>query len=430
MKKNENVMHIGGVPCDKLAEACGTPLYIYDQKAIEDKIDNYKAYFKSDLFETEIIYASKAFAGLAIFQLLKEHGACLDVVSGGELYLAKEAGMPMERIYFHGNNKTDEELDMALEFGCRTIVLDNVMECQKLIQKADACQKQIHVIIRVNPGVNAHTHKYIITGDPNSKFGTLIEDQEQILTMIHAVMASKYVVFDGFHSHIGSQIFDVAAFHVTIERLMTLIKTLRDEFQITVKCLNMGGGFGVRYTDEDHPMTAKEISRLLIEKCESEMKKQGISLEKVMIEPGRSMVAEAGYTLYNIGFQKKTPNKEYIFVDGGMSDNIRVALYQAKYDCDLANKMGQEKTNCYTVAGKCCESGDILIENVMLPKVEENDLLVVYATGAYGYSMANNYNRMKKPAVVFVKDGNVRLVIKRENNQDMMRFETEEEVRI
>lgn len=430
MENKQSMMYIGGVPCHKLAEACGTPLYLYDEKAIEEKIKSYQTYFQSDLFDTEIIYASKAFAAKAMFQIISERGASLDVVSGGELYLAMEAGMPMDKIYFHGNNKTDEELDMALQYGCKTIVLDNLMECKRLIEKADAKQKEIHVIIRVNPGVNAHTHKYIVTGDPNSKFGTLIEDRVKILEMIHAIQASKYVVYDGFHSHIGSQIFDAEAFHVTIERMIGLIKDLKEKNQIETRCLNLGGGFGVRYTEEDDPMTTKEISHLLIEKCEAEMKKQEVTLDKIMIEPGRSIVAEAGYTLYTVGFSKKTPNKEYVFIDGGMSDNLRVALYEAKYDCDIANKMGADKTNCYTIAGKCCESGDVLIEDVMLPKAEENDLLVVYSTGAYGYSMANNYNKMRKPAVVFAKNGKARIVIRGEEYQDMMRYETNEEVRI
>ncbi|WP_027398779.1 diaminopimelate decarboxylase [Anaerovorax odorimutans] len=430
MKNNKNMMYIGGVPCDKLAETCGTPLYIYDENAIEERIKNYTTYFKSDLFDTEIIYASKAFAAKAMFQIVNKYGASLDVVSGGELYLAKESSVPMDRIYFHGNNKTEEELDIAFKYGCKTIVLDNLMECAKLIEKAEEYQKEIHVIIRINPGVNAHTHKYIVTGDPDSKFGVLIEDYEKIVNMIKVISASKYVIFDGFHSHIGSQIFDMEAFHVTVERMIKLIKRLKDEDDIIVRFLNLGGGFGVHYTDNDDPLTIKEISNLLIKKCETEIKKHEIKLDKIMIEPGRSMVAEAGYTLYTIGFNKKTPNKEYIFIDGGMSDNIRVALYQAKYDCDIANKMDEDKTTCYSVAGKCCESGDILIENAMLPKAEEDDLLVVYSTGAYGYSMANNYNKLRRPAVVFAKDGKARIVIKREDYQDMTRYETDEEVNI
>lgn len=427
MIKN-GILEIGGISSEKLARACDTPLFVYDEAELEKKMMDYKTHFRSEHFETEVIYASKAFSCKAMLKLLKQYEFSLDVVSGGELYLAEQVDFPMKKVYFHGNNKTQTELEMALNLGCKTIVLDSVMECRKLIGVTDRLKKEVSVILRINPGITAHTHKYIITGDLDSKFGVALYEEKTILEMIHLIRDSAYVNFDGFHTHIGSQIFDLRAYDAVIERMIKLVKKFRKEHKIEVKYLNFGGGFGVHYTDEDKPNTVEEICRRVIGKCETELKRNEIQLEKIMIEPGRSIAAEAGYTLYRVGFMKQTPNKSYLFIDGGMTDNIRVALYGAKYECDLANKMDREQSEKYTVAGKCCESGDILIENAMLPKAEADDVLVVYGTGAYGYSMANNYNRLNKPAVVFVKDGKARIVIKRESYRDQIRFETDEEV--
>ncbi len=422
------ILEIGGVSSIKLANACGTPLFVYDEEKIEKQMQEYKQYFQSELFETEVIYASKAFTCKALLHKLKQYGFGLDVVSGGELYLAGQSGFPMEQIYFHGNNKTEAELEMALSFGCKTIVVDSIMECRKLTEQADRLKKKASVMIRINPGIAAHTHKYIITGDLDSKFGVTLREEDVILEMIDLINSSSFTSFNGFHVHIGSQIFDLRAYDAVIERIMKFIKKLKTKHMIEISHLDLGGGFGVRYTEEDEPNTVKEVCLRIIDKCEAELKNNELQLEKIMIEPGRSIVAEAGCTLYRVGFLKETPNKSYLFIDGGMTDNIRVALYDAKYECDLANKMDLEKSKKYTVAGKCCESGDILIENAMLPEAEPEDVLIVYGTGAYGYSMASNYNKLNKPAVVFVKGGKARTVIKRESYSDQIRFETDEEV--
>jgi diaminopimelate decarboxylase len=419
---------LGGISSDKLAAACGTPLFVYDETELEKKMLDYQTNFRSELFETEVIYASKAFTCKAMLHKLKRSGFGLDVVSGGELYLAEQSGFPMNQVYFHGNNKTEAELETALTLGCKTIVVDGIMECRKLIELAGRLKKESNVMIRINPGVAAHTHKYIITGDLDSKFGMTLREEDLLLEMIGLMSSSRYISLTGFHVHIGSQIFDLRAYDAVIERLMKFIKKLKTKHMIEIRQLNLGGGFGVRYTDEDEPSTVQEVCRRVIGKCEAELRNNDLQLEKIMIEPGRSIVAEAGYTLYRVGFLKETPNKSYLFIDGGMTDNIRVALYDAKYECDLANKMDMEKTKKYTVAGKCCESGDILIEDAMLPEAGTDDLLVVYGTGAYCYSMANNYNRINKPAVVFVKDGKARIVIKRESYIDQIRLETDEEV--
>jgi diaminopimelate decarboxylase len=429
MRKVKNgMLEIGGVSSDKLAAACGTPLFVYDEAELERNMLDYQTNFRSDQFKTEVIYASKAFTCIAMLHKLKRFGFGVDVVSGGELYLAEQSGYPMERVYFHGNNKTEDELEMALALGCKNIVVDNAMECKKLAEIALRMKAETGILFRINPGIAAHTHKYIITGDLDSKFGITFREEEAILDMIHAAQAAEYLKFNGFHVHIGSQIFDLRAYDALIERMMKFIKKLKSKHMIEVSQLDIGGGFGVRYTDEDKPNSIKDVCRRLIGKCEEELEKNDMSLDKIMIEPGRSIVAEAGHTLYNVGFMKKTPNKSYLFIDGGMTDNIRVALYEAKYECDIVNKMDAEKTETYTVAGKCCESGDILIENAMLPESEPGDMLIVYGTGAYGYSMANNYNKINRPAVVFVKDGKARIVIKRESYSDLTRLETDEEV--
>lgn len=425
---NNKILEVGGVSCEKLADACGTPLFVYDQAELEKQLESYKKYFRSDLFETEVIYASKAFTCNALLQLLKQYGFGLDVVSGGELYIADKAGFPMDQVYFHGNNKTKDELEMALDLGCKTIILDNDMECKALIDTAERMKKSANVMIRVNPGITAHTHKYIITGDMDSKFGVALNDEKMLVEMIESISKSQYLSFEGFHVHIGSQIFDLKAYEILIERMIKRIKKLKTDHKIEINALNLGGGFGVRYTEDDKPNSIREVCERIINKSEAELKSSELNIQKLMIEPGRSIVAEAGCTLYRVGYMKDTPNISYIFVDGGMTDNIRKALYDAEYECDLANKMDMKKTTKYTVAGKCCESGDILIENAMLPEADMNDLLVVYGTGAYGYSMASNYNRLNKPAVVFVKDGKARVVIKRENYSDQLRFETDEEV--
>ncbi len=425
---NNGILEIGGVSCEKLVSACGTPLFVYDEAAIEEQLRSYKEYFRSDSFETEVIYASKSFTCIALLQLLKKYGFGLDVVSGGELHIAAHTDFPMDHVYFHGNNKTYDELELALNLGCKTIIVDNEMECRMLVDIAEQMKKPVNVIIRVNPGVTAHTHKYIITGDMDSKFGVALNDENLILGMIELIQNSRYLSFEGLHAHIGSQIFDLRAYDALIERMIKRIKKLTTEHKIEIKALDIGGGFGVRYTEDDKPKSIQEVCQRIIAKCEAELKTNDLCLHKLMIEPGRSIAAEAGNTLYRVGFMKQTPNVSYLFVDGGMTDNIRKALYDALYECDLANKMGSEKSVKYTVAGKCCESGDILIENVMLPEAEQGDILVVYGTGAYCYSMASNYNRLNKPAVVFVKDGKARIVIERESYADQLRFETDKEV--
>lgn len=426
----EKVLNIAGVSVEQLAAACGTPLYIYDENKITEKLSRFHELFQSDEFETEVLYASKAFSCKAMVSLVATYGLSLDVVSGGELYTAMQANFPMDRIYFHGNNKSFDELQMALEAGVGTIVVDNAMECEMLIKAVKRSGKSVRTMLRVNPGVEAHTHKYIVTAHLDSKFGTSITRHQEIADMITTLTSVPEISFLGFHSHIGSQIFDKQAYVAEIEKLMEFVKMMETTYQLKIEALNLGGGFAATYTDADAPIPLQDVCKVILDTCKKEKAKQQLSIKKIMIEPGRSIVAEAGSTLYRVGYQKTTENKKYIFVDGGMSDNIRPALYQADYNCDIANRMDEEKVETVTVAGKCCESGDILIENASVPVVSQNDLLILYTTGAYGYSMASNYNKLNRPAVVFVKDGNVRIVIKRETFADMNQLECNEVINV
>lgn len=426
----KNVLEISGVCVEQLANTCKTPLYVYDENKITEKLSQFHDLFVSSDFETEVIYASKAFSCKAMCELVARYGCSLDVVSGGELFTAKQANFPMKRIYFHGNNKSFDELQMALEYGVGTIVIDNAMECEMLCTAIQHTNASIKTLIRVNPGVEAHTHKYIVTAHLDSKFGISITRRNEIADMIHTLTSQKGISFEGFHSHIGSQIFDKQAYVAEIETLMQFIAEFQEVYGYQIHSLNLGGGFAAYYTSEDQPIPLHDVCHTILKTCKLEKQKHQLSISKIMIEPGRSIVAEAGSTIYRVGYQKQTENKKYIFVDGGMSDNIRPALYQAAYACDIANRMNEEKTEYVTVAGKCCESGDILVENVKLPSVRQNDLLVLYTTGAYGYSMASNYNKLNRPAVVFVKDGHVRCVIKRERYEDMLRLECDEVINV
>ena len=425
----DNILKIGGVYADKIVSSMGTPVMVYDQGMMEKRLSDFADNFRSTRVNTKVIYASKAFTCSAMLELVKNAGCGLDVVSGGELYLAKKSGFPMSDVFFHGNNKTPAEIDEALRAGVGTFVIDNCTELERLISQSDRLGVKCRALIRINPHISAHTHSYIVTADLDSKFGVSIDDTDTITEMIGKLTGSKYVEFYGLHAHIGSQIFDKNAFAGEIDTMMGLIGVLRKR-GLEVKCLDIGGGFAAYYTEDDAPIPVPEVCETIISACHSSMDKYNTEIESLMIEPGRSIVAEAGTTLYTVGGTKKTYSKKYVFVDGGMCDNIRPALYEAKYRCDLANKMAAEKTDTVTVAGKCCESGDILIYDTSLPPAEPGDILAVYTTGAYGYSMASNYNRIGRPPVVFVKDGTARCVIRRESYEDMGILECNNEIQL
>ena len=407
-------MSISHVDLVKLADKYGTPLYLYDQNAIEDKISAYLDNFKSDLFETQVLYASKAFSCKAMIKLAKDMGMSLDVVSGGELYVAQQVGFDMNKVYFHGNNKSKSEIEFALSLDIGTIVVDNYQELLLIDKIAKQLGKKVKVLFRLNIGVDAHTHKYISTSLFESKFG-MMPDSQEFANCIAYFNNDTNVIFDGIHCHIGSQVFEINAYKLAIDKMVAILKQWNKPLT-----LNIGGGFGVRYTDEDKPIDTAELCKMLVDYVTESLDKNKVEIKKLCIEPGRSIVGEAGSTIYTIGFTKQIPTKGFYFVDGGMTDNIRPALYQAKYDCDVVGKQNEPKTNKVTIAGKCCESGDLIIEDVMLPDAQTGDRIVVYTTGAYGYSMSSNYNKATTPAVVFVKDGNSRLVVKRQTYADLV----------
>ena len=429
-------MKIGGVSCIELAERFGTPLYVYDEEKIISQAKDALEGFSSDMFETEVVYASKAFSSIALFRLLSSLGISLDVVSGGELYGAVKAEADMSKVYFHGNNKGDEEIEKALEQGVGCFVIDNIMECRRLIKLAEKTGKHTGAVIRINPGISAHTHEYIMTAGPDSKFGIHIEDRELIAETSKLLRESRYVDHRGYHSHIGSQIVDVRSFEKAIDTMTDFIKEMQESLGQKT-CgeegteLSIGGGFGIKYVDEDNPVSLGQMCRAMVKYTERCIREKGVKISKLVTEPGRAMVGEAGYTIYTVGDMKKSGDRDYIFVDGGMSDNIRPALYGAEYKAVLAGRRedvqmeegtseseGKDSLRTYCIAGKNCESGDVLIEKAELPEVRPKDLIVICSTGAYGYSMASNYNRLGRPAVVFVKSGEARLVIKRETFED------------
>lgn len=413
-------LEIGGCDVVDLAHTYGTPLIIYDEALIRSQCRAFVEAFKEKELDAVVAYASKAFSSIAICQIMKEEGLSLDVVSGGELYTAIAAGFPVQRIHFHGNNKSLEELKMGLDHEIGSYVVDNFSELGLLHQLAQERGMVVKILLRVTPGVEAHTHEYITTGQADSKFGFDL-GSGQAFEAVKQALNMPYYHLLGLHVHIGSQIFDTKGYELTIARMAQFVRKLHQELNWQPAVLNLGGGFGIRYTDEDTPLTPKQYVYALADSLKAEWGTLGLSLPQVWIEPGRSIVGEAGTTIYKIGTEKEIPGiRHYIAVDGGMSDNIRVALYQAKYEAYLANRMNDAPDTIYTVAGKLCESGDILIRDITLPRVRQGDLLAVFSTGAYGYAMANNYNRIPRPAVVLVKDGEARLIVRRESYADLI----------
>ena len=414
-------LNISGVGVSELKSQYGTPLYVYDENMLVNQCRTFINNFRSSKFNTEVLYASKAFSCLEVLRIASREGLGVDVVSLGEIHTAYKAGYDMSRAYFHGNNKTREELQYALEVGVGTIVIDNDYEYEMINEIVRESGNTVDVLLRINTGIDAHTHEDIKTAKDDSKFGYSVYD-ETIYDLIADINNQSNLNFVGFHSHIGSQIFEKTSFFEAVKVVMEFTKKVQEILGLTISVLNLGGGFGVYYTEEDRPFELAEFLREYIEVVERESDNFGLDLTKVVIEPGRSLTCNAGSTLYSIGGVKKTfAGREYVFVDGGMADNPRYALYKAKYEAMLANKMNEEADTTYTVAGKCCESGDMLVMDANLPKAEQGDLLLVSSTGAYNYSMSSNYNRLPKLPVVFVKDGTSRLVVKGETLEDLIR---------
>jgi len=415
-------LSIGGVDTTELVKEFKTPLYVMDQELIETTIDKMKEAFKSTRFNTRIAYAGKAFLSTGMIKLVESKGLDLDVVSGGELYTAYKAGFPMNKVHLHGNNKLVNEIEMAVEFGIDTIVVDNEDEIDKIERICREKGKKQAVLVRIDPGIEAHTHHYIKTSGLTSKFGISLF-QDNLFDIIKRLNDSEWIEFKGFHTHIGSQIFQSAFFIFALDEIFKYLDKLKKELGIVVHTVNMGGGFGVYYKEGDDPKPIEEVLSEIITYTEAMEIKYQIGFKELCIEPGRSIVGNAGTTLYEVGGIKETVGgKTYVFIDGGMSDNIRTALYQAEYEAGVVNKINDTDVKDVTLAGKLCESGDIIIEKGKLPKATEiGDIVAVTTTGAYCYTMSSNYNRMMRPAVVFVKDGKAKVAVKRETLDDLIR---------
>lgn len=418
----KNHLTVGGIDTVELAQKYGTPLYVMDENLIRENCRLYKSSIDSYYNGNGLaLYASKAFSSLAIYKIVNEEGLGVDVVSGGELYTALKSGFPAEKIYFHGNNKTKDELKMALDNNVGRIVVDNISELLLLNELALAADKTVDILFRIKPGIDAHTHSFVMTGQIDSKFGVALETGEAF-DIIKTASELSGVNVVGIHCHIGSQIFDLKPFEQAADVMMNFIAEIKNKLKIELSELNLGGGFGIRYTESDTPVAYDKYMEAVSKVVKVSAEKHGVTLPKILMEPGRSIVASAGTTLYTVGSVKEIPNiRKYVAIDGGMADNPRYILYQSEYDFQLANKAGDPKTETVTVAGRCCESGDLLGENIRLQKAESGDILAVLATGAYNYSMASHYNRLPNPAVIMVKDGKDRVIIKRESYEDLVK---------
>ena len=413
---------IGGADTVKLAKEYGTPLYVMDEQLIRDNLrrfhDSMNKYYDG---KGEVHFAGKAFSCMEMCRIVADEGDGLDAVSIGELYTAFKAGFPMEKVGFHGNNKTDEELRFAVEHGVGHIIVDNISELQRLEKIAGDSGVRPNIMFRIKPGIDAHTHDFVKTGQIDSKFGFALETGEAFEAVKEAVSCENVNLY-GLHCHIGSQIFDIAPFEEAARVMLGFISEIREKLGYEIEGLNLGGGFGIRYTEKDDPSPFETYLEKVSDVVKSECSRLGIKLPKMFIEPGRSIVASAGITLYTVGARKEIPNiRTYISIDGGMADSPRYILYGSEYDAIVANKADQDKTEKVTIAGRCCESGDLIGENMKLQHAESGDIIAVCATGAYNYSMSSNYNRLQKPAVVFVNNGASRIAVKRESLDDIIR---------
>lgn len=425
-EKNGHLI-IGGVDTTHLAKKYSTPLYVFDTQHIENVANAFNNTIKQHYNGYgKVLYASKAFSTVAIYKLISKLGLGADVVSMGELYTALKAEVSPKDLVMHGNNKTDEELEFAIKNGVGVIVVDSLAELDDIDALCNKFCVQQNIMLRVNPGVEAHTHEFIQTANIDSKFGFSISNGDAFSAVEYAIKA-KNCKLVGLHCHIGSQIFEKEAFCLAVNKMTDFYKEIKEKLSYEFDALNMGGGYGIYYTEEDVKLTPNDYAEYvqkLIKTLNNDIETKGLKKPYLYIEPGRSIVGEAGITLYTVGRTKEIKGiKNYLAIDGGMSDNPRFALYDAKYEAILANKGLIEPTKTYTIAGKCCESGDIIAENQLLPEAEKGDILAVFSTGAYNYSMSSNYNKNLTPAVVAVKDSQDEVWVKRQTLDDLIRNE-------
>ena len=411
-------LEIGGCDLVKLTEKYGTPLYVLDEATIRKICRDYKDAFKG-YPKVNMMYASKALCSSATSALIASEGFGFDVVSSGEIFTVYKSGANMSKVLFNGNNKSYDELSLAIELGVGRISVDNFFELSLLNEIAKSHKKIVNILLRITPGIECHTHEYIQTGHLDSKFGfdlTQIDDAVELIVNDYTNLK-----LHGLHAHIGSQIFEKSIYGDEIEILVKEIARLDGKFGLKLDEINIGGGLGVKYVEADYPPSTYEVAEIVIKRLYECIEKYKIDAPALFIEPGRSIISTSGVTLYTLGSSKQVPKgKTYFAVDGGMADNARPSMYQAEYDAQIANKPDYELAQTVTVAGRFCESGDILIKNIKLPEIEEGDILCVYNTGAYNYSMASNYNRVQKPAMVLVNNSQSDIIIKRESLEDLI----------
>ena len=415
-------IEIGGCDLTELANKYDTPLYVFDEETIRSICKSYKDAFKS-YPKMRMMFASKAFMTKAICKIMQQEGFGLDLCSGGEIYTAKSAGFDMSKTLFNGNNKSYDELILAVESSIGTISVDNFFELSLLNNIAQSYNKKVRILLRITPGIECHTHEYIQTGHLDSKFGFDLTQIDEAIELIK----DEYTNLDfvGLHAHIGSQIFEKKVYFDEVDVIFNEIKRIKDKYNIILSEINLGGGLGIKYTEKDLPVSVYDIAETIIKSIEEHAEKYKIESPYVFIEPGRSIVGTSGVTLYTAGSSKQVPNgRKYQAVDGGMSDNVRPSMYQAEYTVEIANKPQQKPDTLVTIAGKHCESGDILAKDIMLPEIVEGDIICFYDTGAYGYSMSSNYNRVLKPAAVLVNNGKSDIIINRQTYEQLCENDT------
>lgn len=404
-----------------LAEKYGTPLYIMSEDYILDRVHEIREKFLDRYDNTRAFYASKAFINKEMARIMKREALGVDVVSAGELYTVMSVDFPAEDILLHGNSKSREELSMAIDYGVARIIVDSLDELNRIDEISREKKKRVGILFRINPGVTTDTHKYIQTGQTDSKFGVPILDGH-IYDVIEKALEMEYIDFKGIHFHIGSQLFGNGYYVTAIETVAIMIKEIKERFGVEVDELNTGGGYGIHYEEDEERRSIDFYTSRIMDSIEKNAKRYGFKKPTIMIEPGRWVVGEAGMTIYKVESTKVIGDiKTYINVDGSMADNPRPSLYDAKYEAMVVNKSDEVKDSTYTIAGRCCESGDLLVESVKLPKVEVGDYIGIFSTGAYNYSMATSYNRLLTPAVVMVRDGVDRLIVKRESFDDLVK---------
>lgn len=415
-RNNNGILEVGGIEIPELIKKFGSPLYIYDFETIDSITKDFKKAFEGR--DIHMMYAAKAFMTKAICKIMQKENFGLDCVSAGELYTAHSADFDMKNIVFNGNNKTCEELRIAIDFGVQLFSVDNFTEAKNLDKVAKEKNVKVNILLRITPGIECHTHEYIQTGNIDSKFGFDLSQIDEIVSLV--VNDYKNLNLVGLHAHLGSQIFETQVYHDAVEVMMREAKLIKDKFGLNLDTFNIGGGAGIKYVESDEPISIYEIADVVKNSFDENCAKYGIEKPHLYIEPGRCIVGTAGITVYTVGSYKNVPNgKKYVALDGGMADNIRPALYEAEYTAEKVSDIDVEKETV-TLAGRYCESGDILIKNVEMPKLQEGDLVCLYDTGAYCYSMSSNYNRTQKPSVVLVKDGKAQIMVKRQTFQELV----------